>query len=340
MRTYDLVALKEDYLAKKILRGNFKDGLLVCCYNEVTRHKKQWDWDSVTRTCRGIVIEEATGKVVAHCLPKFFNYKEAPETTNLPNEPYTVTDKLDGSLIHCFMYQGKTYHTTKASFNTIYSDYARRLLPELKVDDEYTTLVCELRIPDDMELMARVTRRDPGLYLITAFNSLGQEYDRPYVEYLADKYSINTVPIVDITLEELISKPTIKDTEGWVVRFDGGLRVKFKTSWYLTLNRVLEEIDTPTKLREYVRQALKNHGGASDWVNNMPEEFQGVLKVEVGQLKSRYNGIKREVEDILNQHQGASRKEIALAITDHPLKHIIFTAIDGRLDTNALWDKV
>lgn len=66
--------------------------------------KAQFDgiWDDVTCKTRGLIVNQATGEVVARPFEKFFNYATSfrPETQpeNLPPFLPEVTEKLDGSL--------------------------------------------------------------------------------------------------------------------------------------------------------------------------------------------------------------------------------------------------
>ena len=50
----------------------------------------------VEKACRGLVVR-TDGKIMALPMPKFFNIGE-PQCPSLPDEPYTVWEKIDGSL--------------------------------------------------------------------------------------------------------------------------------------------------------------------------------------------------------------------------------------------------
>ncbi len=60
--------------------------------------KCQYDnvWTPVTKACRGLIVS-SEDTVIARPFPKFFNL-EQHDPKDLPNEPFKVFDKLDGSL--------------------------------------------------------------------------------------------------------------------------------------------------------------------------------------------------------------------------------------------------
>lgn len=59
----------------------------------------------LVRECRGIILEKDTWKVVCHAFNKFGNYGE-PYVPEIDWEAAVVTEKIDGSLIKVFWYNG------------------------------------------------------------------------------------------------------------------------------------------------------------------------------------------------------------------------------------------
>src|SRR5580704_11804053 len=90
-------------------------------------HKCQFDqhWTTETIRCRGLIVEDLTGRIVAMPFPKIFatsmhgKYDFAPK---LPDEPFEVYEKVDGSLAIIYHYRGKWHAASKGSFE---SDQAR-----------------------------------------------------------------------------------------------------------------------------------------------------------------------------------------------------------------------
>lgn len=75
-------------------------------------------WNRVTTRCRGLVADDTTGEIVALPLPKFFNIGEhesgQPYAPALPDEPFDVYDKVDGSLAVIFHYAGRWQVASRA----------------------------------------------------------------------------------------------------------------------------------------------------------------------------------------------------------------------------------
>lgn len=331
------------------VRTNVKDGLMVATYKELARFDPGFSFDDpVLRGCRGVVFEEDTGLIVGHCMPKFFNVGEKEETKydNLPkDQDYMVLNKEDGSMLTSFVYKGKLYHATKGSFNNIYIDHAYQYLPEMYAADDLT-FVSEIRIPDDVEQMARVTRRPEGLYLITAFhNASGAEMSREHCEALAEMYGIGIVDKVDMTLEELKENHySLKGTEGWVVKFADGLRVKFKTAWYMSLNRILDEIDTPERARSYVKEMLTTHKDGDtfsmDWLETIPEEYKQAIELASFDVITKFTITSALIESYVSLNKHLPRKDFALAVKDFEYPWCYFHAYDSKPFGELLWKNI
>ena len=60
---------------------------------------------------RGLILDPVQRLVIATPFPKFFNFNEGGVA--LPDEPFTVSEKLDGSLGILFHHQGKWRITTR-----------------------------------------------------------------------------------------------------------------------------------------------------------------------------------------------------------------------------------
>lgn len=338
------------YLSKGVLRGQEKGDMLVCSYNELVMRKEKIEWDETLLSCRGIRLKKDDGLIVNPCMRKGFNFLERPETKleALPNEPFTVTEKLDGSMLTMgYGWDGAYHCTTKASWDNLYTEWGYKYLPTMDEEDRFVTLVGEIFIPNDP--MRRVTERYKGIHLITAFNSItGEEYTRPTVEYFAEKYGLYIVPELSFrnwSLADLNNMMDIsKGTEGWVVRFQSGMRVKFKTCWYKAINYMLNDLNTPEKARETIKDYLIHSGGSLDWINSWPEELQEEVGAIAKDISKKYNEMVQDVEHWVAgkfSPERCSHKEAALALEGHPLFHHVMGARRGHTNwKEKLWKVV
>lgn len=83
----------------KNVRAVTSGPLILFNYTNQCTYDRAWDTE-YTRNARGVIYDVFTGNLVAKPFPKFFNLGEMQETmlSNLPNEPYKVFEKVDGSL--------------------------------------------------------------------------------------------------------------------------------------------------------------------------------------------------------------------------------------------------
>ena len=78
-------------------------------------------WTPTTKAAQGLILEEATSRVVARPFEKFFNVGETPETAadKLPwGDPHELTEKMDGSLGIIYCHEGKFDIATRGAFDS------------------------------------------------------------------------------------------------------------------------------------------------------------------------------------------------------------------------------
>jgi hypothetical protein len=257
-RIADKVARGEDDFGRVAIKEWGKYVLL----NYTAEAQYGGDFTDTEKACRGLVIRR-DGKVMALPMPKFFNLGE-PQCPPLPNEPYTVWEKIDGSL-GIFWYDGATWHcNTRGSFRNEYTELAQYYWNRYYINCGWMhrwTVMCEICVDDDE--MPRAVYKPEGLYLL-AIRDRETGQDAPI-------WSVGTMPSAmqfDTTIDELIDAQEIMEgTEGWVVRFDSGFRVKVKTAWYLRLFRAIQQL-TPKHIRELMLDSSK------DWISDFPDDLR------------------------------------------------------------------
>ena len=109
--------LNDGYLMKQV--HPTKD---LTIWNYTRKAQYEDYWDDITLMCRGLVTN-SKGEIVSRCFPKFFNWEQLKSINyNIPNEPFTITDKMDGQYIGLFYYDNEWIINSRASFASIYSD--------------------------------------------------------------------------------------------------------------------------------------------------------------------------------------------------------------------------
>ncbi|MFE6856013.1 RNA ligase, partial [Streptomyces sp. NPDC057674] len=211
-------------------------------------------WNEATTRCRGLVADDADGRIVALPLPKFFNVSEhasgRPYAPPLPDEPFEVYDKVDGSLGVVFHYDGRWHVASKGSFTSVQATWAQRRLDAADTAGltPGVTYLAEILYPGNRIVVNYGDRRD--LVLLAAFDRDGTEV--PLAEAATGWQGVGSVvrtwPAMD--LAELVAltesntlpdghRATGTDAEGFVLRFASGRRAKAKLAEYVRLHKVL-----------------------------------------------------------------------------------------------------
>lgn len=124
---YDLKILQE-YIDKKLIHRQVHPTLPLSIYKYSQECVFSRAWDDITMNMRGTVLDNE-GNQVSNPFPKFFNLEELePLGISLPNLPYKVYDKADGSLIEVFKYNGEIVVSSAGSFTSAQAVAAENML--------------------------------------------------------------------------------------------------------------------------------------------------------------------------------------------------------------------
>lgn len=313
-----------------------KDGYTVLDY--VYQDDSTFDSEYALE-CRGIKFD-SLGRIIARPFRKFFNYGEKGTVLDL-DQPHTVMEKLDGSMVHSAMVDGKMYLMTRKG----HTDVARQAEELFLRRDRYwyflrmchgvgVTPLFEYVGPDN-----RIVLRydEPRLVLLGMRHLVRGDYvSRKDVLKFGYDYGIEVVgsrdPITDLN-EFLEHTNQLEDAEGYVVAFDNGHMVKVKALDYLLKHRALDDLGSKKKVT-----ALCAQGFMDDVVGSLPEKDAAELREFNAALQWEINDIDRYVQHVAGLWKDM-RKEFALGAmkTLEPrwLSGLVFAAMDGK-DTRAL----
>jgi RNA ligase len=122
---YD-VNILNDYVERGLLEKNSHPSLPLYIYNYSRECQFSKLWDNITLNMRGTILDRE-GNVVARTFPKFFNLEEH-DHDEIPNEPFDVYEKMDGSLGILFYYENQWHFATKGSFTSDQAIKGREML--------------------------------------------------------------------------------------------------------------------------------------------------------------------------------------------------------------------
>ena len=293
---------------------NDRDGVKVCVY--LLAKPDTFDHPAALE-CRGMVFHG--DEVISRPLHKFFNVNERPETAVdlLPwDKVVRVMKKRDGSMIHTCKAMGDVKAIPGTTFNikskkAFDSDVANQARDWMKtkpghlslcqfcVDSNYTAIFeytaptarIVVYYPEENMKLLHVRNNFDGRYLSGAeIHAMGKMFDVPVVE--DDPVIMELIAEDPMKLFE--KQETVTGVEGWVIQFEDGDMVKFKTKWYLHLHHNV------TFLRERDIAELVIDEKIDDLKSLMVEERMDITQIckierkvveEINLIKSTVEGI-------------------------------------------------
>ena len=217
--------------------------------NDTFKHQNEKTYKTRLE-CRGLLFDSKTKAIIRRPLHKFFNYGEREGLFYDLGERHVIMDKLDGSMIAPFTTSswggfrlGSKAGITNTSMNAEafiadkknYIDFIDAVLksertPIFEWCSKRDKIVLDYE--DQLVLLGIRDLRSGEYYKYSYLKSLGRIWDIPVV---------NTTTADSMDMDNLNSHiKTMRDTEGIVVGFDNGHRLKVKTDWYLRIHRVLD----------------------------------------------------------------------------------------------------
>jgi hypothetical protein len=243
--------------------------LTIWNYSQTTQYEGKWD--EITLQCRGLVTDDM-GNVVARPFKKFFNMEEGKHT---PTEEFDVYEKMDGSLIIVFWYDGGWVVASRGSFISDQAIGASKIFFE-GLDHNFSIGITYL-----FEFTAKWNRivvdygDEDNLTLLGAIRT-DDETEATYeqLEMIARGANCDVVKRYDGIKDYSTLKGIIKDNqEGFVIRFSNGERMKIKGEEYLRLHKIMTEISTKS-----VWEVLSNGDNMEDLLKDVPDEFYTKIK--------------------------------------------------------------
>lgn len=327
-------------ISPTILNKYLKDGLLysqshptlpLTIWNYTEKVQYGGFWDDITLMCRGLVTD-SMGKIVARPFKKFFNMEEGRYN---PTSEFEVYEKMDGSLGIFFYYNGEPIFATRGSFTSEQAKKGREILNKYNWQygtyEGYTYLF-EIIYPEN-KIVVDYNGLEELVVLGVIETSTGTEckYDEMYNEgfVLVKKYD----GIRDFS--EL--KPKIQhNSEGFVVKFSNGERIKIKSEEYLRLHKIISNLSTIS-----IWETLSNGDSIDILLKDVPDEFYDKVNEVVKDLSIRFENIKKDYIsyflDITNRVVSTDRKGFAEHAKRYNHPSLLFNMLDGKDVSQTIW---
>lgn len=273
--------------------------LWIYNYTHYTQYESYWN--EFTLQTRGLILNDKH-EVIARPLPKFFNLSEVG-LENLPQLPFEVYEKMDGSLGILYWTNGKPFVATRGSFNSEQSIEANNMLNTtykncIEQLDESCTYLFEIIYPENRIVVDYGDAKELVLVAIVE-SKTGEERELVDIGFpIAKKYNeFNTI-------EEILTL-NWSNHEGFVLKYSNGYRVKIKFEEYVEIHRIITQVSSLS-----IWKALKERGDLKLFIENVPDEFYIWVKATEETLLNEY----KKIEDVakLDYKEFATRKETAL----------------------------
>ena len=308
--------------------------LTIYNYSQKTQYDKMWNEE--TLSCRGLVLD-SKGNVVARPFKKFFNLSEVEE--EIPDLPFEVFEKMDGSLGIFFWYNENPIFASRGSFTSDQSKVGWEILKEMDYENlkKGITYLFEIIYPEnrivvdygDTEKLVLLGAVETSTGEEIPYSSIGENLERfELVKKWSNKKSISE-----------LAKENDLVREGYVLKFSNGFRIKVKFEEYCRLHRIITNVSNID-----IWEKLKDGLPLNEIVDKVPDEFYGWVKNTENRLREEFQNILSDSEKTLYSIKkklgDSERKNYAEEIKKEINSGILFNLLDGRNPDQSIWKLV
>jgi len=293
-----------------------EEDLLLFNYTPHTQYNKYWTPE--TLSARGL-ITDLEGNIVARPFPKFFNLQEYEE--ELPDLPFDVYEKMDGSLGIIYFVNGEPRIATRGSFQSEQAKYAINILREMYSHVQFNpsvTYLVEIIYPENKIVVDYGDRRDLIL--------LGMIETDSGVELPLEDIGLPLVKKYDVFSTDIHSLSSLEESnkEGFVVRYSNGLRLKVKFEEYKRLHKLMTSVSERT-----IWKYLSNGDSMNELLENVPDEFYNWVNQTVEHFQQEF----KKIEDICKREykEFDTKKQTSAYFRNHcTYPSILFLMLKGQ----------
>lgn len=326
LKAEGLEKLVQKYNIKVNRHGSFNN--LVCLkYSQIESPMG----DSIVQQCRGIILDEANNwKIVSYPYDKFFNYGEC-HAPKLNWDTAQLYEKLDGSLMTLYHYQGKwqvqssgmadakgEVNGFRYTFDQLFWKVWQELNYKLPTETDYCFMF-ELMTPYNRIV---VRQNSNNLVLHGVRNSLTLKEEQPRL--WEDKYNWRAVDKYPLqNLSKIIALTNELDpmkSEGYIVCDAQFNRVKVKSPQYVAISHLRTGFST----RRMLEIVVTNEG--EEFLNYYPE-WRELYR----QIEAKYNTLVKSIERQYQEYKSIPiQKDFAFAVKHLPCSSILFSLRGGK----------
>jgi len=294
--------------------------------------------------CRGLILEYGSWDVVGFSFRRFFNYGES-RAAEINWNTAKVLEKIDGTLITFFKYDGKWNFSTRkmiGGYGTLpagrftWRERIDRLFAQkghtmdsafVDIDDKYCIIAeyagpyNRIVTPYDKESLTLLTVTD---------KTLCQDVDIDTSWWIFnDLKRYNTIGSLDQLIALTNTLPALD--EGYVVVDDQYNRIKVKNPAYFAISKT---INAGAKCTDKHFALLAINGHSEEYCAYFPE-----LAKEIHRMFFVLEKLTKEANELWERYKHYERKEFAMQVKDHMLSPWLFQCHSGRMYSLEDWVK-
>jgi hypothetical protein len=298
-------------------------------YNYTQKAQFERVWNEISLACRGLILD-ANHNVIARPFPKFFNLGEY-ENQEIPNLPFDVFEKMDGSLGILYFIDNKPFIASRGSFNSDQSNKANELLNSkyatvLSKLDSSKTYLFEIIYPENRIVLDYGAEEILVLLAVIDIET-GTEFPLENIGFPVVKKHNGINDIQQLKALELIDK------EGFVIRFVNNYRLKIKFSEYLRLHRIITQVSS-INIWEY----LKTEQPLDEVLEKVPDEFFDWVNRTKNKLIAEFETIENQCKADFKVLE--TQKETALYFMTCKYPSILFSMLSNRNYKQDIWKRI
>lgn len=289
-------------------------------------------WTPALCDARGLILDEHA-EIIARPFTKFWNYEQVLD--QVPSEePFTVWEKLDGSLGIVCRYAGERIVATRGSFESEQAhwlkSYLTRSHPNFYPDG--VTWLVEIVFPANRIVVDYGNTQDA--FLLAILDDDGNDRWDLFDSSTRFRKARRFDGVRDFSV--INNDPAYQGQEGFVVQWQSGLRAKIKSDEYRRLHRLITQCSTRT-----IWELLRTGQDTSELLDRVPADFKDWAKAQLQTMKTAHSDLVTASKKLMDlAPRCESRKDFAAwAIRqDHP--NLMFSLLDGKDITDAAWKLV
>lgn len=301
----DFIDLVLERVAKSYIKKSDHDFLSVLNYNE---HVSSKFFDEIVWSCRGLVINNKSKKILSLPFPKFWNWHEVGKV-KFDITKVEVTEKMDGSLGSIFFCDdlNEWLVNTRGTFKSEQAVWAQNYIKKNIKTDLLTkghTYLVEIIAPLTGGFREIVSYSSDCLVMIACYDQNGYEVPSCILKDLAFNAGFNFVKehkfsSFDEFLDCVTKRPI--EFEGMVVKLESGERLKFKGETYLEIqNYVTRELTFEKTLRETELIFKGKELSYSDFIDHIEKIIKQINDPE--RLMCFKETVKKEKQEQLDKY--------------------------------------